>query len=104
MHNAHRRRFLTGTLLAAGAVVLAGAAFAEPPVVTGKKWICPPCGCTDDGKDFDAPGTCPACGFTLIEKPAAAPAPTAKPEPIPGTAKPATPAAKADAGPSPKPQ
>lgn len=34
----------------------------------GGKWICPPCGCAMDGKTFDAPGRCPACGMTLIQQ------------------------------------
>ena len=35
-----------------------------PAVASGQttsptgKWVCPPCGCEMDGKDFDAPGDC----------------------------------------------
>ena len=69
-----RRRFLqTGMLGAACACAGAGWAFAQPAPTTSPsgKWICPPCGCSNDGKDFDAPGACPAggCGMLLIPKP-----------------------------------
>ncbi|MEP6922338.1 MAG: sulfur transferase domain-containing protein [bacterium] len=36
-----------------------------------KQFICPPCGCSEDGVVHDEPGTCPACGMALIEKTAA---------------------------------
>ena len=51
------------------------AAFAQASP-TGK-YICPPCGCDQDGKEFDAPGACPAdgCGMVLIPKPQEAPTP-----------------------------
>ena len=41
----------------------------------GAKYVCPPCGCSQDGKEFDKPGVCPdpACGMTLIPKPESAP-------------------------------
>ena len=76
-----RRRFLqAGVLGVACACAGAGWAFAQTapegaaptPSPTGK-WICPPCGCDADGKEFDAPGVCPAgsCGMMLIPKPAA---------------------------------
>ena len=35
-----------------------------------KQYVCPPCGCSEDGKTFDKPGACSACGMALIEKPA----------------------------------
>jgi hypothetical protein len=43
------------------------------------KYVCPPCGCDQDGKVFDKPGFCPAvgCGMELIPKPADAPPPAA---------------------------
>ncbi|HXV76909.1 MAG TPA: PQQ-binding-like beta-propeller repeat protein [Candidatus Polarisedimenticolaceae bacterium] len=28
-------------------------------------FVCRPCGCVDDGKKFDSPGICPACGMGL---------------------------------------
>ncbi len=33
-----------------------------------KQYVCPPCGCSEDGKQFEQAGTCSACGMTLIEK------------------------------------
>ncbi|MFL5298413.1 MAG: heavy metal-binding domain-containing protein [Phenylobacterium sp.] len=68
---ASRRRFLQIGLIGAGcACMAAGAAFAaDAPSPTGK-YVCPPCGCSADGKEFDAPGVCPACGMPLIPKPA----------------------------------
>src|SRR5947209_835138 len=33
-----------------------------------KTYVCPACGCADDGKTFDKPGTCPSCGMALITK------------------------------------
>jgi hypothetical protein len=72
-----RRNLLQGAFLGA-ACACAGARFAfaadAPKSPTGK-YICPPCGCSQDGKDFDAPGVCPdaGCGMMLIPKPAPAP-------------------------------
>jgi hypothetical protein len=70
-----RRHFLGMSLLTLGAVGLAGAAFAaEPASKTDPKapkvFICPPCGCDNDGKEFAAAGSCTACGMPLMEKPA----------------------------------
>jgi hypothetical protein len=73
-----RRHFLHMSMLAIGAASLAGAAFAAEPAADPKKpklYVCPPCGCDNDGKDFPAPGPCTACGMPLIEKPEPAPAP-----------------------------
>ena len=36
-----------------------------------KQYVCPPCGCSNDGTAHDAPGNCPACNMVLIEKTAA---------------------------------
>jgi protein tyrosine phosphatase (PTP) superfamily phosphohydrolase (DUF442 family) len=36
-----------------------------------KQYVCPPCGCSNDGTPHDAPGNCPACNMVLIEKTAA---------------------------------
>src|SRR5262245_3868542 len=33
-----------------------------------ESYVCPPCGLNCDKLTFDKPGTCPACGMTLIEK------------------------------------
>jgi hypothetical protein len=71
-----RRQFLglsIMTLGVVGALGVAGPALAaEPdPKATQKVWICPPCGCDNDGKEFPAAGPCTACGMPLMEKPAA---------------------------------
>lgn len=63
---------LFGALCACAAPGLAFAQAAKPPA-PGQKYVCPPCGCAADGKEFDAPGTCPECGMPLIPKPAADP-------------------------------
>ena len=44
-----------------------GAVNLSPPT-RAKKYVCPPCGCGSDGKEFDNPGTCPSCEMDLIEK------------------------------------
>src|SRR6185369_9105835 len=36
-----------------------------------KQYVCPPCGCSNDGTVHNEPGNCPACNMTLIEKTAA---------------------------------
>lgn len=61
------------------AAILGGGAVWQPssvPVLQGRHaglaaWICPPCGCAMDGRVFDAPGKCPACGMNLVEQRAA---------------------------------
>jgi rubrerythrin len=85
MSIATRRGFLTAGLIGAAcacaAIGAAHAADAPPNAQKGGKWICPPCGCAADGKEFDAPGACPECGMPLIRKEApkadAPPAPKA---------------------------
>jgi hypothetical protein len=86
MSIATRRGFLrAGMIGAACACVAVGAgggvaraADAPPDAQKGGKWVCPPCGCAADSKEFDAPGSCPECGMELIPKPAPkAAAPTA---------------------------
>ena len=69
---ASRRFILQGALFgAACACAAVGAASAQtPPAKPGQKYVCPPCGCAADGKEFDAPGACPECGMPLIAKPA----------------------------------
>ena len=36
-----------------------------------KQYVCPPCGCSNDGTVHNEPGNCPACNMVLIEKTAA---------------------------------
>jgi uncharacterized protein (TIGR01244 family) len=36
-----------------------------------KQYVCPPCGCSNDGTAHDQPGNCPACNMVMIEKTAA---------------------------------
>jgi rhodanese-related sulfurtransferase len=31
-------------------------------------YVCPPCGCSNDGKVFKEPGKCPACSMILLNK------------------------------------
>lgn len=61
----NRREFVV-----AGSLTLAtfavGAAAQEK-----KQYVCPPCGCSNDGTPHDEPGNCPACDMVLIEKTAA---------------------------------
>ena len=69
MCNSDRRHFLRMSFVTLGALGVAGAALAaEPAPKTGKVYVCPPCGCAADGKEFAAPGACPECGMPLIEK------------------------------------
>lgn len=89
MCNSDRRHFLGMSLGVLGAVGIvagatsagarsagapsAGGGAAEPDKPkSGKVYVCPPCGCAADGKEFPAPGACPECGMPLVEK---APAP-----------------------------
>jgi protein tyrosine phosphatase (PTP) superfamily phosphohydrolase (DUF442 family) len=58
-----RRAFLVTS--SAGLLATTGLTWQEK-----KLYLCPPCGCSADGQTFDKPGACPACGMTLIEKPA----------------------------------
>lgn len=62
--------------LAAFIAVLAALAFDTPGIESAnsnqaaekKAYVCPPCGCGRDDATFEAPGTCTACGMTLVEK------------------------------------
>lgn len=75
---ASRRLVLQGALFGvACACVGVGAAIAAetPAPAPGGKYVCPPCGCAADGKEFDKPGACPECGMPLVPKPAAPPVP-----------------------------
>ena len=55
----------------AACACLPGAALAQAPEGAGK-FVCPPCGCSNDGKVFDKPGVCsdPACAMALVAAPA----------------------------------
>jgi hypothetical protein len=90
MSSASRRRVLAiGLVGAACACAGVRVAFAaDSPASPSGKYVCPPCGCSADGKDFDAPGACPACGMPLVPKPADAPKPAAPTPPKAGDAAP----------------
>jgi Heavy metal binding domain len=79
------RRRLVGRIGLFAALAACGLpAFAQeapqqaPDSKAGKKYVCPPCGCGEDHKEYDAPGACPACGMPLVEK--AQPAPASPPQ------------------------
>ena len=55
---AHRRSFITGSLLALATSKTASA--------QAEGYVCADCGCASDGKLFAAPGPCPSCGMPLI--------------------------------------
>ena len=61
----NRREFVV-----AGSFTLATLALSVA-VQEKKQFICPPCGCSNDGEAHNEPGKCPACNMTLIEKTAA---------------------------------
>ena len=67
MSNSDRRHFLRLSVITAGVMGLAGVELAADPAKP-KVYVCPPCGCGADDKDFPAPGACPSCGMPLIEK------------------------------------
>lgn len=59
-----RRAFVKQVSLGlAGVTIAARTSFAAS---TTQRYVCPPCGCAADGKIFDRPGKCPACGMTLV--------------------------------------
>src|SRR5262245_57819250 len=62
----NRRQFIKHSLLTLGAAASLGAMTLS--AADGKKYVCPPCGCAADGKEFDQPGGCPECGMQLMEK------------------------------------
>jgi hypothetical protein len=68
MCNSDRRHFLAMSLVTVGAVCIGGAALAAETPPKKKVYVCPPCGCAADGKEFAEPGTCPECGMPLVEK------------------------------------
>ncbi|HZS08703.1 MAG TPA: DJ-1/PfpI family protein [Blastocatellia bacterium] len=55
-------------------VVLLTAAFYSTRVATGpgEEYVCPPCGCANDGKVSHKPGVCDVCGMKLVLKGGAA--------------------------------
>ena len=61
----NRREFV-----AAGSFTLAALALNKAPQEK-KQYVCPPCGCRNDGTAYNEPGNCPACNMVLIEKTAA---------------------------------
>ena len=76
MSIATRRGFLTAGLIGA-ACACAAIGVAHAADAPKAKWVCPPCGCGADDKEFDAPGACPECGMLLIRMEAPKPgAPT----------------------------
>ena len=75
MTTASRRLVLQGALFGvACACAAVGAANAADTPAPGTKYVCPPCGCAADGKEFDKPGACPECGMPLVPKTADKPA------------------------------
>jgi len=85
MTHASRRFVLQGALFGVACACAAGGAVSAqtPPPTPGQKYMCPPCGCENDGKEFDAPGVCPSagCGMTLIATPSAGPKSSGPPAP-----------------------
>ena len=61
----NRREFVV-----AGSLTLATLAITTP-AQQSKQYVCPPCGCSNDGEVHNEPGNCPACKMTMIEKTAA---------------------------------
>lgn len=61
----NRREFVVAGSLTVAALAL------STPAQTKKQYVCPPCGCSNDGTAHDTPGNCPACKMVLIEKTAA---------------------------------
>jgi hypothetical protein len=74
------RRMLQGGLFGVACACVAPRLAFAADSPTGK-WVCPPCGCAADGKEFDKPGTCPECGMDLVPKPAPKDAAPAQPKP-----------------------
>ena len=61
----NRREFVVAGSLTLATVALGSAAQEK------KQYVCPPCGCSNDGTAHNEPGNCPACNMALIEKTAA---------------------------------
>ncbi|PYS71624.1 MAG: hypothetical protein DMF69_09760 [Acidobacteria bacterium] len=60
----NRREFVVAGSFSMAALALTKAANVQDK----KQYVCPPCGCSNDGTVHDAPGSCSACGMALIEK------------------------------------
>lgn len=58
----NRRDFVVAGSLTLATLALSTAAQEK------KQYVCPPCGCSNDGTAHNAPGNCPACDMVLIEK------------------------------------
>src|SRR5215468_8402887 len=79
-----RRQFVTcgaGAILAVSCLPMlerSAAVFGESQrqVVTGKVYVCPPCGQPCDKLTFDKRGACPQCGMALVDKEQADNSPT----------------------------
>ena len=63
----NRREFVVAGSFTLATLALTTAVHAQEK----KQYVCPPCGCTNDGTTHNEPGNCPACGMALIEKTAA---------------------------------
>jgi len=66
-----RREFMRQGMALAGASITGVpiTAVTSTGLITRRAtYACAPCGCAMDGKVFDAPGPCPACGMPLIER------------------------------------
>ena len=59
----NRREFVV-----AGSFTLAALAVSKAAAQEKKQYVCPPCGCSNDGTTHNEPGNCPACNMVLIEK------------------------------------
>lgn len=70
-HSEYQSRFPRRALLhaaLAGAVCACASPRRFAAAAAAGPFICPPCGCAMDGREFAAPGVCPACNMTLIPK------------------------------------
>jgi len=63
MTDISRRSILVSTL----AFTACSQALPNPSALS-EVFICPPCGCSEDETEFEAPGLCPDCGMTLMPK------------------------------------
>lgn len=73
-----RRSVLLGAALTLGAPVVALAS----DDALSRGYVCPPCGCTMEGRLFSSPGVCPVCGMTLVPLAAAPSEPAADFPPV----------------------
>lgn len=62
-----RRRAHHADLIGAASHSKSAEALDLSPLSRAKKYVCPPCGCGSDGKEFDKPGTCLSCEMELVE-------------------------------------